>query len=93
MVLFEALASAVPIVAARVGGVPDVLSGDAGLLVEPDQPEALADAIDSVMRDPDGARRRANAARDIMNAGESLGAWVAAYSAAYDAALRIAAAR
>lgn len=93
MVLFEALASAVPIVAARVGGVPDVLSGDAGLLVEPDQPEALADAIDSVVRDPDGARRRANAARDIVNAGESLGAWVAAYGAAYDAALRIAAAR
>ena len=93
MVLFEALASAVPIVATRVGGVPDILGGDTALLIDPDQPRALADAIDSVVRDPDAARRRANAARDIMNAGESLGAWVAAYSAAYDAALRVAAAR
>lgn len=93
MVLFEAIASAVPIVATRVGGVPDIVSPSTGVLVDPDQPRALADAIDAVVRDPDGARRRADAARDIMNAGESLGAWVAAYDAAYDAAIRIASSR
>ncbi|HSB55416.1 MAG TPA: glycosyltransferase, partial [Gemmatimonadales bacterium] len=36
MVLFEAMAAGVPIVAARVGGVPDILDAEAGWLVTPD---------------------------------------------------------
>jgi glycosyltransferase involved in cell wall biosynthesis len=62
MVLFEAMHAGTPIVASRVGGVPDVL-GDTGLMVAPDDPAALAAAIIAVWRDPAAAQRRAAAAR------------------------------
>ena len=45
-VLLEALRADVPAVATRVGAVPEVLeSDDAGLIVPPGDPAALADAI------------------------------------------------
>ena len=50
--LLEALAAGVPAVATRVGGVPEVLGdGDAGLLVAPGDPAALADALRRVLTD------------------------------------------
>ena len=51
-VLVEAMAAGAPIVASRVGGIPEALGdGRAGLLVPPEQPEALARAIDDVLSD------------------------------------------
>jgi len=44
-VVLEALASGRPVVAARVGGVPELLSADNGVLVTPEDPSALADGI------------------------------------------------
>ena len=44
LVAIEAMHAGVPVVAARVGGVPEVL-GDCGVLVPPDDPRSLADAI------------------------------------------------
>jgi len=52
IVLFEAMAADVPIVAARVGGVPDVVSLAEAALVPPADPVALAAAIRAVYRDP-----------------------------------------
>jgi glycosyltransferase involved in cell wall biosynthesis len=40
----EAMASGVPVVAARAGALPETV-GDAGLLIEPDDPDALCDAV------------------------------------------------
>jgi glycosyltransferase involved in cell wall biosynthesis len=40
----EAMTAGVPVVVSNRGALPEVV-GDAGLLVEPDQPEALADAL------------------------------------------------
>jgi glycosyltransferase involved in cell wall biosynthesis len=58
--LIEALASARPVIATRVGGTPDLLAaGDFGGLVPPQDPEALADAILGVLAAPEEARRRA----------------------------------
>jgi len=49
-VVLEALASGRPVVATRVGGIPDVLSDErAGLLVPPKDARALADALVSVL--------------------------------------------
>lgn len=58
LVFTEAHAYGKPVVAGRSGGVVDaVLDGETGLLVEPDQPDALADAILRILEDPDLARR------------------------------------
>jgi glycosyltransferase involved in cell wall biosynthesis len=49
MTILEAMYARVPIVATRVGGVPDALAqGSGGLLVEPSNPEALATAIERI---------------------------------------------
>lgn len=58
----EAGATAIPVVAARVGGLPEiVVDGETGLLVPPEDPAALADAIRRMAADP-GLRLRLGAA-------------------------------
>lgn len=56
----EAMACGAPLVAASAGNLPDLV-GDAGLLVPPGDPRALADALARVCED-DGLRRRLAAA-------------------------------
>lgn len=51
IVFLEAMAAGKPIVAARAAAVPEVVHH--GILVEPENPEALADAIFRLYRDPD----------------------------------------
>jgi glycosyltransferase involved in cell wall biosynthesis len=57
LALLEAMFAGHPIVASDVGDVGSVLaSGDAGLLVEPGNPSALASAVDRLLTDPELAR-------------------------------------
>ncbi len=55
----EAMACGVPLVASRAGGLPEVTGadGEAALLVPPDDPEALAGALLTVLSDPSLGRR------------------------------------
>lgn len=54
LVLAEAMAVGLPVVATRVGGIPDIVrDGQTGLLVPPDQPAALAGALERLVRAPD----------------------------------------
>jgi glycosyltransferase involved in cell wall biosynthesis len=54
IVIIEALACRKAVVASATGGIPEVIvSGKNGLLVEPDNPDALADAIRTVFTNPD----------------------------------------
>jgi glycosyltransferase involved in cell wall biosynthesis len=56
LAVMESMAAGKPVVATRVGGVPDlVVDGVQGLLVPPRDPRALADAVGRLLRDP-GAR-------------------------------------
>jgi glycosyltransferase involved in cell wall biosynthesis len=54
--LIHALAAGVPAVATRVGGIPEIVGEDCGLLVPPADPAALAAAIRGLAED--AARRR-----------------------------------
>ena len=56
LAVLEALAAGVPVVASRVGGLPALLSGGAGVLVPPKNPPALAAALDALLADPTRCR-------------------------------------
>jgi glycosyltransferase involved in cell wall biosynthesis len=52
LVLAEAMAAGLPIVSTRVGAVPEVVrDGETGVLIPPDDPEACARAINSLLDD------------------------------------------
>ncbi len=48
-VVLEALCCGTPVVASRVGAVPDLLTDESGILVEPEDPAALAAALDDAL--------------------------------------------
>jgi glycosyltransferase involved in cell wall biosynthesis len=63
--LMEALAAQRAVVASRLSGIPElVVDGETGLLVEPGDPIALADAIERLAGDPDLRSRLGRAGRD-----------------------------
>ena len=52
VVLLEAMASGVPVIGSNTGGIPDIIKdGVNGLLVQPGDPKALADAIIRILND------------------------------------------
>jgi alpha-maltose-1-phosphate synthase len=64
IVNLEAMACATAVVASRTGGIPEVVAdGETGLLVPPDEPEPLADALNALLRDPDRAAAMGQAGR------------------------------
>lgn len=63
VVLMEALASGLPVVATRVGGIPEIVDDSCGLLVPAGDVEALGEALDAVRSgrrcfDPEAVRAR-----------------------------------
>ncbi len=83
IVLFEAMAADVPIVATRVGGVPDVVSAAEAALVTPDDPLALAVAIRTTYCDSAAGRERAQRARASLGRDFTTPPWVDRYAAIY----------
>jgi len=64
MALLEAMAVSRPVVASRVGGIPEVIKdGVEGLLVEPKDVEGLAESCLRLIQSPDMARKIGEAAR------------------------------
>lgn len=64
IVFLEAMACGKPVIAARAAAVPEtVAEGETGLLVDPEDPTALAHAIEGLLRDPDLRRAMGKAGR------------------------------
>jgi phosphatidylinositol alpha-1,6-mannosyltransferase len=65
MVFVEAGAAGVPVVAGRAAGALDAVGHEeSGLLVDPDDPADIADAIVRLITDPELARRLGQSGRD-----------------------------
>jgi starch synthase len=69
LINLEAMACGTPVVASRVGGIPEVVvDGETGWLVEPGDPAALAEALRRALADPERARRMGEAGRRRVEA-------------------------
>ncbi|MQX35710.1 glycosyltransferase family 4 protein [Roseospira navarrensis] len=62
LVFDEALSYGLPIVSCATGAVPDTVPPEAGLLTQPDDPDAFADALARLLTDRAACDRLANAA-------------------------------
>jgi glycosyltransferase involved in cell wall biosynthesis len=86
-VVLEAAAAGVPMIATRVGGVPEIFGPDAVHLITPDDAAALAGSIDAALDAPDQVRHIAQAVRSRVRSEFSLAAMVDGGLAAYREAL------
>jgi len=76
----EALAAGLPVVATDVGGTADVVrDGETGLLVDPGDPGALADAIRHCIEHTEAAQELGEAGRELVVAEFSASAYVERY--------------
>jgi glycosyltransferase involved in cell wall biosynthesis len=83
IVLFEAMRARTPIVATSVGGVPDVVSSNEAILVPPEDPAALAAALDRLVADPAAAQLRAQEAYRRLLAERVLDSWIRQHEVLY----------
>lgn len=83
IVLFEAIAAGVPVVATAVGGVPEAISEAEAYLVPSEQPSTLAGAIEAVAEDPAAAALRATRARARLARDYSTAGWLVRHERLY----------
>jgi glycosyltransferase involved in cell wall biosynthesis len=83
LAVLEALACGTPVVASRVGGIPEQLRTETGVLVEPDDPDALARAIAELLADAERRSRMGEAAAADARARFSLERQADAYVELY----------
>jgi glycosyltransferase involved in cell wall biosynthesis len=69
LAVLEAMAVGTPVIGARVGGIPElVVDGETGILIEPEDPAALASALEDLARDPERRRELGRRARERIAA-------------------------
>ena len=86
--ILEAMATGLPVIATAVGGNPElVLDGVTGCLAPPQDPAALAAAIEGYLDEPERLRRHGAAGRQRCESQFSLERMVQDYQAVYDAGL------
>jgi spore coat protein SA len=66
MVNLEAMASGLPVVTTRVGGVPEAFTEGGGVLVPPGSSVALANALESVIKNPELRERLSHEGRQAF---------------------------
>ena len=62
--MIEAAAAGIPMVAANVGGIPEIFGSHTEALFAPNIMGAVADAIETALEDPDAAAARAKSLRE-----------------------------
>jgi len=84
LALLEAMLASLPVVATKVSSIPEiVVDGETGLLVPPDDPGALAAAVNRVLADPSGYGERGRArARSDFSVAEMADRTLAVYETA-----------
>ncbi|NOT46583.1 MAG: glycosyltransferase family 4 protein [Acidobacteria bacterium] len=66
-VMVEAMACGVPVVTTNVSGIPEIIrNGENGLLVNPDDPQALADSLEKIYLDKSLSARLSRAGLDTV---------------------------
>ncbi len=88
IVLLEAMAAGIPVIATAVGGVPDVVSDQEALLVRAGDAAAVGRAIDHVFDDPTLTLRRVEAAGRRLAEGFAVEPWVQRYKDVYLSCIR-----
>lgn len=83
--VLEAMAAALPVIATRVGGVPELVEDEvSGIVVRPDDPRALARAIERLAKDEDERVAMGRAAAQRVAERFDAGAAAAAVARIYD---------
>jgi glycosyltransferase involved in cell wall biosynthesis len=87
--ILEAMALSRPVVASDVGGIPEMIEdGVTGLLVEHDNPVALAGAVVRLLQDREFAKRIAKAGHDLVHERFCIELMVKAIEQIYDEGAR-----
>ena len=87
-VVLETAAAGKPLIATRVGGIPEIYGPLAGQLVQPDDANALAEAIAACLDDLSSAAKTAKQLQERVAAAFSVEAMVEGVLAAYQDALK-----
>lgn len=82
-VVIEAAAAGIPMIAANVGGIPEIFGPHSDALFTPNRPAAMADAIKAARTNPAAAQDRAKALRDRTSTHFSQNAMVEGVLAGY----------
>jgi len=84
MAALEAMSCEVPVIASRVGGLPELITdGETGFLCDPDDVEGMADRGIAVLRDRAMGRRIGFAAAELVREHYCTGAIVPQYERLY----------
>ena len=83
IVLFEAMAAEVPVVATSVGGIPEIAGAGESVLVPAGDADALANGIRRVLDDPERARKMTDAALHTLRSKFTAEAWLREYESMY----------
>lgn len=88
LVALQAAQMGRPVIASRVGALPEIVSdGETGLLIPPDDPPALAAAMEQLLSDQIGAKRMGLAARECAETKFNFDAFVKQYEEAFQSAI------
>lgn len=64
--MLEGMAGGNAVVSTRVGSIPEVIDAESGILLEPGDSEGLADALETLVTDPERTSRMGRRNRDLV---------------------------